>query len=455
MSKFRIKEKTAIVGITLLFLGFQLPSISEVLWFNMVVDVRKAIVNGDSGHLVLTAAIWSIVSMLQGVFLLLGTTIFLDNLVEKISMKLGKVLFQGFSYIIINLVIQEYVFFEIELLTNILAGITTLFLINYVVKEKGYYGRNFVLSLQVFFAFQWLNIMPMLTFYNFGVTDLAGSIKIVSEYLGSTSVLNFIGLAFFISLLFSTLITTFLFLTNDRNIAIAKENYEKQLTLDAMHAKIVQTRVYEEIHTITHDLKTPLVTIRGLNSLLALSKEPEKIMEYIERVDNAAEKMSEMISGFLYEKKRRIVSTEEIIDYVRAQIPLEDESQKISFDFHDHLPLLYINKVRVSRAIINVIENAILVQTIKPIKKIHVRVYDNNGYLLIEIEDNGIGISKSQMEKIWEVGYSTKATTGLGLAFVKKVIEDNNGTVSMNSKENEGTLVRITLPNETMVDQEE
>ncbi len=43
--------------------------------------------------------------------------------------------------------------------------------------------------------------------------------------------------------------------------------------------------------------------------------------------------------------------------------------------------------------------NAMLVQTIKPIKKIHIHVYGNNGYLVIEIEDNGIGISKSQMEK--------------------------------------------------------
>ena len=455
MSKIQIKEKNAILGIVLLILGFQLPSISEVLWFNMVVDIRKAIVNGDSGHLVLTAAIWSIVSMLQGVLLLLGMTMCLQKTVTRISNNIGKVIFQILCYLMLNLIIHEFLFFKIELMTNILAGVTTLFLFHYIVHENGSNGRNFVISLQVFFAFQWLNIMPILTFYNFGVTDLAGSIKLVSEYLGSTSVLNFIGTAFFVSLIFSTLITTFLFLTHDRNIAIAKENYEKQLALDAMHAKIVQTRVYEEIHTITHDLKTPLVTIRGLNSLLALSKESDKITEYTERVDNAAEKMSEMISGFLYEKKRGVIPTEEIIDYVRAQIPLEDESQKIFFDFGEELPLLYINKVRVSRAIINVIENAILVETKKEIKTIYIRVYNDDGFLVIEIKDNGVGISKSQMEKIWEVGYSTKATTGLGLAFVKKVIEDNNGSVSMTSIENEGTLVKIILPNESMVDQEE
>ena len=73
----------------------------------------------------------------------------------------------------------------------------------------------------------------------------------------------------------------------------------------------------------------------------------------------------------------------------------------------------------------------------------------------MEVEDNGIGIPEENLDRIWEAGFSSKNTTGLGLAFVKKVIEDNLGEVKIESVENEGTKVTLRLPGAELLGLEE
>ncbi len=307
--------------------------------------------------------------------------------------------------------------------------------------------RASVVSLQVFFAFQWLNIMPSLSNYFFGMTDIPSSIKLTSIYLESTNVMNFVGLAFFLPLFVSAGITSVLFVSFDRNIRFAKENYEKEKDLDAIRAKALENRIYEEIHTLTHDLKTPLVTIRGLSSLLSISHDKTKISDYTERIDNAVEKMSEMITSFLYGTSRQLLSVEELVNYVRAQIPIENEQLTVNINVEEALPKLYANKIRVVRALINIIENAMVVATHHERKVITIDIKAVKNGVLLVVEDNGIGIPEDKMTKIWDVGYSSQKTSGLGLSFAKKVIEDNQGTIELKSKVDIGTTVKIFLPN--------
>ena len=178
---------------------------------------------------------------------------------------------------------------------------------------------------------------------------------------------------------------------------------------------------------------------------MAMSKDPVKTVEYTERVDGAVTKMTDMISSFLYESNKQIIRTEEIIDHVRAQIPVENEEMQFHIDYAMDLPSIYVNKIRFSRALINILENAITAPTHEKIKVIRMRVYQVDDQIVFDIRDNGVGIDKERIEKIWEIGYSTKATTGLGLAFVKKVVEDNGGTLIIDSVVDKGTLVSIKV----------
>jgi signal transduction histidine kinase len=258
--------------------------------------------------------------------------------------------------------------------------------------------------------------------------------------------MNFMGLAFFLPMFLSAIITSILFMSHDRNISIAEENFQKEKALTAIQSQAMENRIYEEINSLTHDLKTPLVTIRGLNSLLSISKDIGKIGDYTDRIESAVGKMSEMISSFLYDSSRQLLNVDEVVQYVRAQIPVEDERLNIEINAQRDLPSIYVNKIRVVRALINLIENAIVVPYAHDFKEIKIDIIKDNDNVLIIISDNGIGISKEKLDKIWITGYSLNQTSGLGLSFAKKVIEDNEGTIDLKSEEGIGTIVTVSFP---------
>jgi signal transduction histidine kinase len=75
-----------------------------------------------------------------------------------------------------------------------------------------------------------------------------------------------------------------------------------------------------------------------------------------------------------------------------------------------------------------------------------------SGGIYIIVQDNGIGINESEIQRIWEVGYSTNNTSGLGLPFAKGIFEDNDGTIEVQSQVGIGTTVTIFLPSVEGVD---
>jgi signal transduction histidine kinase len=157
-------------------------------------------------------------------------------------------------------------------------------------------------------------------------------------------------------------------------------------------------------------------------------------------------KMSGMISSFLYESSRQKLKVDELMSYVRAQLPLEDINIKFSFNMGEDLPDIYVNKIRVARAIINIFENAIVAPCKHTYKLIIVTVKSAVNGINIIVEDNGIGIESSNLQRIWEAGYSTNNTSGLGLTFSKSIFEDNEGTIEIQSQVDMGTTVTIFLP---------
>jgi signal transduction histidine kinase len=303
-----------------------------------------------------------------------------------------------------------------------------------------------MVSVQVFFAFQWLNIMPILSMYYFGKSDIPLSIKITGMYFNSSPMLNFIGFSFFLPFAFSAVVTTTLFKSHAQNMLMVNENYNKERELQLMKSKVIENRIYQEINLLAHDLKTPLVTIRGLNSILTLTKDESKLELYSQRIEGAVQKMNEMVSSFLFGSSRQLISPEELINYIQAQIPMEDDKLKIEIECGKCLPKILVNKVRVVRAIINILENAIVVPYRHAYKYILIDVSGCEEGLKISISDNGIGITPEDIPKIWEIGYSTGQTSGLGLPFSKQIIEENNGTVKVGSELNKGTIVTVFFP---------
>ena len=439
--------KYAVWAIGLLILTYLIPVTTDFVWIEIVAKIREAINSGDSGPLIMSSAIYSIVYTVQNVvtFLAVFSLTLSFNRYKKISFLINSGV-TLISFALINHTINTWQLIPWESFSSIVSAITVLLLIKNSFHLNNNFYRTVVIATMVFFAFQWLNMMPLFSNGQFGTTDIPVSIKITSQYLQSDAVLNFVGLAFFIPLFLSALITSTLFVSFDKNIAIAHENHAKEIALETIRATALEQRVYLEINSIAHDLKTPLVTIRGLNSLLMLSPDQEKTMVYSEKIDSAVEKMSDMISAFLYETSKQRMSVSDLVDYMRAQIPIDDDFLRVITQIEPDLPEIYINKIRVSRAMINIVENAIRVPSLYPIKEIGINAKREADYVCIEIIDNGTGISSEKLKEIWNMGYSDYNSTGLGLFFVKKIIEENGGTVTIQSVVGTGTTVQMRFP---------
>lgn len=436
---------TIVIGVILLILITILPVLIKNLAFSIIVIIRDAINMGDSGKLIVAAArtniFFSIYNILLYICMLL--LLFKNKWFKEKSFNIRSGLLI-IAFLAIKSIYRYFFIISWEPFADLFALVLIATLVN-ISRETDSYIANIIISIQVFFAMQWINIIPILSKIWIGSNDIYVSIKTVSRYLNSEGILNAVGIAFLAPLLLSSIMTALLYRIHHRNIIVVEENFQKARELEGMKAKIMENKIYEEINALAHDLKTPLVTIRGLNSLLLLSKDVDKLTVYNNRIENAVSKMNEMISSFLYSKSKQVIEIPVLLNYIRAQIPIEDESLKFDIIYDNDLPPIKANKVRISRAIINLIENAIIVECRGVDKEIKINIYIDED-IIIKIIDNGIGIKEVDLEQIWEIGHSTKETSGLGLPFAKQIIEENGGRIYLDSTYGVGTTLTVRLP---------
>jgi len=193
------------------------------------------------------------------------------------------------------------------------------------------------------------------------------------------------------------------------------------------------------------DQTTKIVVDAGLGGRFSTWPVPAAMMATIAGAEYAVK----WVNGETNGKVDKAALTECMSDYAGLDItlnPLEDEKIKFQINIADGLPDIYVNKIRIARAIINIFENAINVPCKHQYKMINVDVKPTEKGIYIIVGDNGIGIKKSDIHQIWEVGYSTNNTSGLGLPFAKQIIEDNTGTIEVQSQLDVGTTVKIFLP---------
>jgi len=107
---------------------------------------------------------------------------------------------------------------------------------------------------------------------------------------------------------------------------------------------------------------------------------------------------------------------------------------------------LYADKLQIKQALVNLIQNALQAAD-SPDIHINISIMHENNRINLELKDNGPGISTENLSKIFEPYFTTKRKgTGLGLPIVKRIVENHNGKIFLESRAGYGTTVRITLP---------
>lgn len=212
-------------------------------------------------------------------------------------------------------------------------------------------------------------------------------------------------------------------------------------------------------YTVSHDLKSPLITIRGFIALLYKEMESDdrdRMKHDMERIDMAAKHMDALLKDLLeLSCVGKIVNPSEELslgEVVSATVRLlsrQIENGGVTVEIAQNLPTVFADRQRLREVYQNLIENAIKFKSDRPLR-IEIGVREEGDQTVLFVRDNGIGIDPKYQERVFGLfeRLSRKGDgTGIGLAIVKRIIEFHGGRVWFESEgEGYGATFCFTLP---------
>ncbi|MCD8039546.1 MAG: HAMP domain-containing histidine kinase [Lachnospiraceae bacterium] len=256
--------------------------------------------------------------------------------------------------------------------------------------------------------------------------------------------------------------------TRDAEIGQLFGNYEQmRLRLkENAEEKVENERKQKElISNISHDLKTPITSIKGyIEGIMdGVANTPEKMDKYIKTIYNKANDMDRLInelttySGIDTNKIPYNFHILNISDYFSdciEEIGLDLESKNIHLNYTNLAApdtCVVADPEQMKKVINNIISNSVKYMG-HDNGVIDISILEENESVKIELEDNGRGIAQKDIGNIFERFYRADASrnsmqggSGIGLSIVKKIIEDHGGYVWATSKEGEGTCMHFIL----------
>lgn len=216
---------------------------------------------------------------------------------------------------------------------------------------------------------------------------------------------------------------------------------------------------------VSHELKTPLTTLQGyIDTLIdGAVADPDVNIKYLQRSSFTIERMISMVEDLETITKLEqnadplhitnfdfVALVKEVIDIM--ELKANTRNIQMIIQNHASLPVYVLaDKEKIRQVLVNLVDNSIKYG--KQSGKTFIKIYYFEQNLLIEVEDNGIGIDEDHLQRIFERFYRVDKSrsrevegTGLGLAIVKHIIEAHGQHINVRSKVGVGTTFTFTLP---------
>ena len=249
-------------------------------------------------------------------------------------------------------------------------------------------------------------------------------------------------------------------------------NTERSLTAgvvvvfqDITRRQMLDNARREFVANVSHELRTPLTTIKTYAETISdMGGEnvDDSVLHFVNVIENEADRMTRLVKDLLtlsqldsskVIERRKKFDLAQLVSSVaeKLSITAKNSGHRIRTDINMSSPICFGEPDAIEQVITNIISNSI--KYTPGGGKIDISCYGDFSRAYIMVRDNGIGIPKSDLPRIFERFYRVDKArsrqsggTGLGLAIAKEIILRHDGTIEIESPEQKGTIVKITLP---------
>ena len=245
--------------------------------------------------------------------------------------------------------------------------------------------------------------------------------------------------------------------SNDE-IGLLTKNFNRMVT-ELQNMEVLRK---DFINNVSHEFKTPMASIKGFANLL---KDPdmteEERRDYLDIIVYETDRLAHLSSNLLKLSKLEnqeipeLAETFSLDEQIRRAVLLLEgkwQEKKLSFDIDMNKMTFQGSEELMQQVWLNLLGNAIKFSTPEGTVRIRGGVKDRR--LIIEIEDQGIGMSEETLQRLFEKFYQGNAShssegSGLGLPLVKQILDIHRGTITVMSEIGEGSTFRIEIPKES------
>jgi PAS domain S-box-containing protein len=242
-------------------------------------------------------------------------------------------------------------------------------------------------------------------------------------------------------------------------IANARLFTERSKLIEELEARNAELEQFS--YTVSHDLRSPLVTIRGFLGYLrqdAVSGDMNHFDKDLNRIANAVDKMRNLLNDLLeLSRIGRVINPSEEVPFENLIAEALEilhgtwEGTKIKFVMSDSFPRVFVDRARVIEVLQNLISNAIkfMGKQDQPVVEIGTLGPDKDRRQIFFVRDNGMGIEAQYHNRIFGLFNRLDPTiegTGIGLTLVKRIIETQGGRIWLQSYAGAGSTFFFTLP---------
>ena len=211
-----------------------------------------------------------------------------------------------------------------------------------------------------------------------------------------------------------------------------------------------ENKLRDSLFKLTHEIKNPIAVCKGYLDMLNLDNR-DKSEKYIGIIKSEIDRSLNVMNDFMEYSKikvnKEIFDMTMLMDEIYDSFKLLINDKKIKFVYENEYDDIYVwgDFNRLKQVFVNIIKNS--VESINGSGIINIRVKVISKQVIIEIEDNGIGMDEEELSNIKKMFYSTKKNgTGLGVALSNEIVMAHNGKLNYSSVKNKGTICTVSLP---------